>query len=423
MNVNAPDKDLPRYTSRPKSGTVIAEHSISAALEVVTIETEADLAALRPGWEALQARDPEAGVFMSWEWLSTAFHANPHRWRVFAVRSGDVCVCIFPVKYRVHWSNSQNEFQSELEAGGRLLWSEYTGFLCDPDYQERALEILAHHVAELPWSKLSLRYEPSETRARQFADAFPDDKFRTAWKEYRINKGKTDNLVSPQVPLPRDFEAYLMTCLSKSTREKVRRSFRRQLDTGELHITETTAETFDGDIEILLEFWMAKWAVTKGEKKANQVAANYRKILRTALDLDILFMPVLWRGDQPLGALGHVVSIQTREVHFIVAGRSTEDGLSNIGLILHAHSIRWAIECGFSVYDFCHGNEAFKYSFGAVDKQLKFLSVRRKPDRSDVGLLDPISTAEALHRTIEFIDSGKTHQASAACRQILFDCI
>lgn len=423
MNVNTPSSALQPAAKQSVSSRGATGGMGGRALKMEIIDTEADLDALKPGWEGLQTRDPDSGVFMSWDWLSRAFRQNPYRWRVFAVLSGENHVCIFPVKYRVHWSKTLNELQSEMEAGGRLLWSEYSGFLCDPDYEEDALVFLAQQIAELPWAKLSLRYEPTATRAKQFMNGFPEEGFRSKRMEYRISKGQTDNLVSPQVTLPGDFETFLQESLSKSTREKVRRSFRRLLDTGELRITETSGDTFDRDVEVLLDFWIAKWTDQKGSETANRVAGNYRKILETALELDILFMPVLWRGDQPLGALGHIADLGSRVVHFVVAGRDTEAEKTNIGLILHAYSIRWAIECGFKTYDFCHGNESYKYSFGAKDKQLNYFSVRRRSSSLDVGFLDPICTGEALNRAIEFIDSGKSEEASAACRQILFDCI
>lgn len=386
-------------------------------------ETEVELEAMKLGWQALEMQDPESGVFLSWNWLSHAFRQNPQRWRVFAVRLGQDYVCIFPAKYRVHWSKKLMELQSEIEAGGRLVWSEYTGFLCDPDYEEAALKFLAKHLSSLPWSKLSLRYEASGSRAERFMRAFPPNHFSTKKMDYRINKGETDNLVSPRIELPDNYEDYLKNKLSKSTREKVRRSFRRHLDTGELRISQSAKETFENDVEILSRLWTRKWAPSKGINTATEVAGNYRKILKSASDLQSLFMPVLWKGDEPLGALGHVLDNQNSQLHFIVAGRETTADIPNIGLILHAYSIRWAIENNFKIYDFCHGNEAYKYSFGAKDKQLNYFSVRRRSSGSDTGTLDAINTGEALRRAVEFIEEGKSTEASAACRQILYDCI
>lgn len=418
--MNAPDRQSSLRADAKPAG-YDAGRRRGFKLEIV--ETDAELEAMKPGWRALEMRDPESGVFLSWDWLSRAFRDNPQRWRVFAVRSGRDYVCIFPAKYRVHWSRKLIELQSEIEAGGRLIWSEYTGFLCDPEHEEAALEFLARHLAALPWSRLSLRYEASESRAERFMRAFPPDQFNSKSMEYRINKGETDNLVSPQIALPATFEDYLQTKLSKNAREKVRRSFRRHVETGELRISQTTTETFDRDVDILLKHWTRKWAPTKGIGSANKVAGNYRRILRSALDLGGLFLPVLWKDEIPLGALGHVIDVRNRQVHFIVAGRNTAADISNIGIILHTHSIRWAIRNGFRIYDFCHGNEAYKYSFGAEDKRLNYFSIRRRSSGSGAGTLDVINTGEALRRAIEFIDAGKQTEASAACRQILFDCI
>lgn len=409
----------PGGTARPMP----ARRETAGTLTVDVIETETELEALRPGWQALHRRDPEANVFLSWDWMATALRQNPGRWRVYAVRAGRRCLCIFPVKYRVHWSKSRDELQSELEAGGRLLWSEYTGFLCDPERQQEALQALAGRMARAPWAKLSVRYEPTRTRAEQFTAAFPEDAFRTTWKPYRINDGETDNLVSPQVALPADYETYLQQCLSRKTREKLRRLFRRHLDTGEVRVTETTAQTFDRDAGHLLRFWIDRWTAQKGAETARTVAGNYRRILKTALDLNLLFMPVLWRGDRPIGALGHILDPHRRAVHFIVAGRDPEPGLPPSGMLLHAWSIRQAIESGYALYDFCHGNEAYKYSFGARDKPLTYFSVRRRADAAETPMLDPISTSEALERAIGFIEAGRTAAASAACRQIMFDCL
>ena len=114
-----------------------------ASLVVDTIETWAEFRALKPDWQALETRDPQATVFLSWDWMAQAFRANPGRWRVVIVHSADRLICVLPLKYRVHWSSSARAFQSEIEAGGRLLWSEYTGFLCDPTFQAQALSLAA----------------------------------------------------------------------------------------------------------------------------------------------------------------------------------------------------------------------------------------------------------------------------------------
>ena len=137
----------------------------ASAIAVRLVDTPAGLDALRPVWEELQARDPEATIFLTWEWMAQAFRAHPYRWTVLVAedpRHPGRVLCLLPLKYRTHWSRSRAEFQTELEAGGRLLWSEYTGFLCHPEHEAAALRAVTDHLAGMPWMKDRCR--PMELR-------------------------------------------------------------------------------------------------------------------------------------------------------------------------------------------------------------------------------------------------------------------
>lgn len=132
-------------------------HSAGAArLEVTLIDGPGEFLALREAWERLYQADPESTVFLSWPWLNQAFQDNLYRWSVLVVRkrdtSGDI-IAALPLKYRVHWSRSRQELQTELEAGGRLVRSAYTGVLCHPEYETAALQALAARLTHLPWTR------------------------------------------------------------------------------------------------------------------------------------------------------------------------------------------------------------------------------------------------------------------------------
>ncbi len=371
----------------------------------------------------LEKRDPEGTIFLSWAWLNEAFRQNPGRWRVFAARHGSCeYVGFLPLKYRVHWSKSNLASQSEIEAGGRLLWSENTGFLCDPAFEIPAIERIAVHLQSMPWARLSIRYEVSQSRAKIFAGAFPPGDFNASWKEYRISGGTVDNLICPQVALPPDYETYLQSSPCSKTRQKVRRFTRQYLDTGALPVSLTDAASFGRNAGVLLRFWTQKWRETKGGDTAKEVAANYLEILSAAQRLGVLYMPVLWREDEPLGALGHILDPHMKRVHFIVAGRNDRASEPYIGLLLHIQSIKWAIENGYGLYDFCHGNEVYKYSFGARKPRANYFSIRRRATEGR-PLLDPMSNADALRRAIEMIETGSPTRAAAACRQVLTNMV
>ena len=406
---------------QPLQVSAPADHQAQADFQIDLIESWDAFCALRPSWNAVYERDPESHFFLSWGWLAEFFRNNPSRWRVFAVQGkgrGSDYVGFFPAKYRVRWSKSTKSFQSEVEAGGRLGWSEYTGFLCDPSYEEQVLTALAEKLAALPWTKLSVCYEPSQRRADLFMKAFPKENFRSRYKDYRINKGQTDNLICPRISLRHDYENYLLECLSSNTRQKIRRFTRKFIDTGELRITQTTPENFDRNVEILLDQWQQKWSSWKGADNARSIAKMYRKMLQTGLKLDALQLPVLWRGDTPLGALGSIADTNTKHLCFIIAGRDESVSDANTGLLLHSHSIKWAIENGIETYDFGHGDEAYKYSFGAVERRVNYFSIRRK-NPADSDFLDPLNIPEVMQKAGQSSSFDAVDKIASANRQTL----
>lgn len=386
--------------------------------EAVRFQVISDLDGMRqlkPEWDMLLAQDPDAGIFLSHDWLAPAFAAYPERWRVFAVRDGaGELLCVLPVKYRVHWSGSQRAFNTEIEAGGRLAWGEYTGFICRAGHEETAIAAMAMHLRTLPWKTLSLRYEPTKRRSDLFAAALGDG-FQHRYRSYQINSGTTDNLVSPQVPLIHDFEAMMAERLSANTRQKIRRFRRKLVDTGEYRLTVSTPKTVERDITQLLANWVAKWSEKHGEAEALQIAERYGRALLTAEAMGALYLPTLWHGDRMLGSLGHVIDARRKIVHFLIAGRDSAAGDPAIGLLLHAQALEWAVGAGMRIYDFGHGDEPYKFSFGSESERSHYLSVRRT---ADANVLDAISLKPALLRLAEYAAAGKTTRVEKGAAQL-----
>ncbi len=104
-------------------------------------------------------------------------------------------------------------------------------------------------------------------------------------------------------------------------------------------------------------------------------------------------------------------------MHFIIAGRDESAEEAFIGAALHFHSIECAIMLGCENYDFGHGDEPYKFGYGAVAKRLQYFSIRR-PDPSEGKIFDSINTGAALKRIEAFLISGKTDEARHACRQL-----
>lgn len=398
------DLSHPRFAREP---------SLETSLD--TVSDPAGLVALQSDWDRLLEQDPTAGVFLSYNWLAPALLENAGRWRIFVVRNriGEA-TCIFPTKYRVHWSKSRNQFQTEIEAAGRLAWGERTGFICAPDQEEPALRSLAKGIARYPWKSLNLRYEPTGYRARIFAEAL-DTGFSYEFREYRINKGTVDNLTELVVPLDGGFDRLMADRISTNTRQKIRRKRRKLLETGRYRISTTTSATIERDIGGLLRNWVSQWTPKKGRAGALDMANSYARALLTAKSLGQLYLPILWKGETMLGALGHVLDHRQSSVHFLLAGRDPKADESSIGLLLHAHALEWAAEQGYRHYNFGHGDQAYKKSFGVDTHRSHYLSVRRA---GSPNVFDPLGQRSALRRLSEFAKAKQYHRVARGTEQL-----
>jgi tetratricopeptide (TPR) repeat protein len=89
------------------------------------------------------------------------------------------------------------------------------------------------------------------------------------------------------------------------------------------------------------------------------------------------------------------------------------------GLILHAHSIRHAIQNGFTEYDFLRGNEPYKYSFGVKERRIRCVAIDTHNGLNLGGRLDLRTIADALTAATELHQAGKLPEAENAYRQVL----
>ncbi|MEP0943052.1 MAG: GNAT family N-acetyltransferase [Rhizobiaceae bacterium] len=398
----------------------------SVQLTVDLIDSKNQFVNLKAPWQTLYAIDRESGYFLSWGWISALFEEYSSRVRILAVRRTDGprksaspadYVALFPISSRMRWSDSGQKFQTILEPCGRNALSELTGILCDPAHEAAAIAALADKISALPWTRFSMRYEPTGRRAKILLEALPDDRFVGRFRSYLINDDEIDNLNCPQVALPQVYDNWLST-LSSNTRQKIRRFTRRHLESGEWHVSQVRDDTLDRDIEIVLDHWQQRWVAEKGRSSTRRTTSIYRHMMKTAHQLGALHLPILWAGETPLVAHGCIWDASRRHVHFVLSGRSIENDRPNSGFLLHCDSIRRAVEAGFAIYDFGHGDEAYKASLGGSIKRLHYLFVERRSNHP-VDTIDPYNMSHAVRRIRSSLDTGKTVEARAACNDLL----
>lgn len=89
-----------------------------------------------------------------------------------------------------------------------------------------------------------------------------------------------------------------------------------------------------------------------------------------------------------------------------------------IGPLLHAQSVRWGIENGYASYDLCHGDEPYKFGYGAAATRVNYFSIRRRNLTSTGAYLDPICTPRAMTRVIDFLQQEQPEEALIVARQL-----
>ena len=393
-----------------------------AQVRIDLIENFEALEEVERNWHAVYGSDPESHFFLSWPWLSQTLKHRAAGWRILAAHDGSDYVAFFPLRLCVRFSKRRGVFVNEIEMAGSFGWADYTGFICHPDHEAGAIPSLSARLLEMHWSKLDLRHlRLSDRRFSLFMSAFDEARFAVEDRAAEHETQSVNNEICPYVDLPDDFDRYLAKKVSANTRQKLRRLLRQVDGSADLRVTLATAETLERDLDVLAGFWRVMWADRKGEK-VEHLAGRYREILRQGFEAGLLYMPVLWRRDVPLGALGSFIDRQKKELLYFVGGRDESSDDPPPGLVLHAHSIRWAIANGLRTYDFLRGNEAFKYSFGATDRRIRNIVVRTKTGSNLHDALDPACIDEVLDQAPGLEGDGRAKEAEAAYRQVLEAC-
>ncbi|NEP19186.1 MAG: tetratricopeptide repeat protein, partial [Leptolyngbya sp. SIO4C1] len=226
-----------------------------------------------------------------------------------------------------------------------------------------------------------------------------------------------DHYICPYIALPNSWDAYLQT-LSSNTRQKIRRFLRKVEGSARYRITSVEKNSLESHIVILLDLWQSRWLEKKGTGAANMLDA-VRRLLRHSFEQNCLALPVLWQDDRPIGAIAHLLDWRKRQLLFYMTARDSDIKQPPPGLILQAYSIRQAIQQGFKTYDFLRGNEPYKYSLGAQDRQIQHLVVRRRAWPERYCQIDRKTLADAFKRAVRQHRQQQLAEAAVAYRQIL----
>ena len=389
-----------------------------SAVHIHVIDTIQAFAESRDAWERVYDSDPDAQFFLSWSWLAQWLPMLRNQWLVLAARPSDSepCVAFFPLRVSLKEGKDGYLF-NELNMAGNYL-ADYTGFICSPGYDHRAIPAFAAHIRKLHWTRLHLEnIRTTEARLRLFLEGFPASRFRIRAEERIIKPENVDNCACAAVRLPDDWDVYLRR-LSANTRQKLRRLL-RQVDTSDdLRITRSDAVSVGRDLNILLDFWARKWGHRKGDRLGALLKSGSQMLKRNC-DIGNLLLLILWRKDVPMGAVASFIDTRKKSLLFYMGGRDESFDNPPPGLVLHAYSIRHAIQNGYKTYDFLRGNEPYKYSFGGDERRIACMLIDNRDRGGIEDKLELKTVPDALRRATQMHQSGRLVPAERAYRQIL----
>lgn len=388
-------------------------------MHIDIIEKLPQLAALEENWNAVYDSDDDAQIFLSWKWLSGWLASIPGPWFILAAKERDEAdlpyIAFFPLRMQTTFEKS--DVIGNLRMAGSFA-ADYTGIVCRPDADNKVIPAFARAIKQMNWARLHFdNIRMSERRWRLLTACFPKAAFQSTIVNKIIKVDNIDNSRCPYVTLPKDWAAYLDQ-LSANTRQKIRRLMKQVEASSEYRITVATPETFDRDLKTLLGFWETKWRARKADRTDSLIRSNGSMLTRS-FHAGLVYLPTFWHGDRPVAALATLIEPRKRTFSFYMTGRDETFEGPPAGVLLHAYSIRDAIERGFVEYDFLRGDEPYKYSFGCNERRIYSILLETKSGRNLGGRIDTRCIPDVLAQATELHRKGNLVDAEAGYRRVL----
>ncbi|MBB3609115.1 GNAT family N-acetyltransferase [Rhizobium sp. BK602] len=392
-------------------------------MQVDIIETLEDLRSLKDGWDRIYELDPEAHAFLSWTWISSWFASRGLPWFVLAAReeADDPHVAFFPIQLGTGFERGRG-FYNVVVTGGSYF-APNTGILCDPFFAGAAMSAFAECLRAFAWRSLHLDdIDRSSERIGLFLQQFPASDFNGERIKRRPDDpeaaGKIDPEIHVHATLPADFSSFLDEKLHRHARRNIRRCLRDLDGSATLRVTHGGSETVAEDLETLLSLWQKQWA-WRDPNYLRYTLDNARAVLPDCMRGGDLLLPILWRDETPIAAAAILIDHPRKRLSVFLTARDVAVRDGSPGLMLHAHTVRWAIENGFRIYDLGPGDYAHKYLFGSVSRRVERYRIDTRTGRNLGEQLDPHCLLIALARVKSLQAAGDLSDAEIGCRQIL----
>jgi hypothetical protein len=240
--------------------------------------------------------------------------------------------------------------------------STYNGFLCDEDHEDSVIDALASYIKNhLAWDEFHMN-GMVDKRLFSFAKKFSSDKFYVH---------QSSGLPSLRISLPNSWDIYEKEFVGKRTRKTLHKSSNRVTANPNFKITHLGPDTAERDIDIALAMWQNRY----GKKLS---ASLQRKMLIHLFHQKKLWLNILWDGQKPVSTELGIIDEENKTFVAYLTGYDSNYARISPGMLIQLDSIRKAIETGAIYYDFLLGDDQYKRSLGATEREVKIVIVKRR---------------------------------------------
>lgn len=300
-------------------------------------------------WAALSRTNPDTTPMHSPAWQKAAFDASgATTLRLITVYKGDELQLVAPMQLSAagglgtigHWMTDYLEPPCTDPAA----WLAFIAFLTE-NWDRRLNEVVFHNIRE----SFSFRSELSKS-------------------DFFVNEEVIDH--APVIELPKTWEEYLDS-LDAHDRKETRRKLNKAEEKGGAKLVAGSVRDLDEAVRLV---------EAAGGQKGDTVRRFLRPLLTCVgpsliadgrlellkLQIDGKFAACLLQFPTPSGPM------------LYNAGHNPSMREWSPGVVAVAMAIRRAIERGKKTYDLMRGREPYKYRFGAVDRPLYRITLRKK---------------------------------------------
>jgi len=318
-------------------------------------------------WNELLHRSAADTIFLTLEFQRTWWqHLGEGELLILAVRDDDGALAgIAPL-----FSTTDPQGQRTLATVGCEEVADYLDFIVAQGREDAVYAALVDYLTSPSapaWDLLDLCNIHQDSPTLAILPALAEA------RGWTVSTAKDD--VCPIVQLPGTWEEYLGMLDGKHRRE-IRRKLRRAggemaqnwYIVGPEHDLETEVAEF-------LDL-MAASAPDKADFLTPRMRGFFRQLAQVTYDAGWLQLAFLEAGEQKAAAYFNF--IYNNRVLVYNSGLDWQSfPRLGAGVVLVAHCIRHATECGCEVFDFMQGDERYKYQFGGQDVEVRRLLIHR----------------------------------------------